>query len=291
MPFGDFPLKDKIAVVTGAGSGINLSFAQFAVQAGARVIVADLKLTSDGEKFMSGEGAKAARFVKCDVSKRADLENLVTASQKEFGDVPDIYIAGAGVFEPAWSNFWDDTEADGYAQVDININHPIKLARIAIRSLLKANKKGVFLITASLAGFSGTFSAPLYCATKHAVVGFVRSMAELDRLEGIKVCAVAPALVRTPLWTDYPEKMKQFGYTLENTIGPEDVARHMVDLVTNGKYPGGTCLETSIGGARELGTWNIPAPAFVGTKVPDAVIEMNYKPMLEMMKKERGSKI
>lgn len=100
MPFGDFPLKDKIAVVTGAGSGINLSFAQFAVQAGARVIVADLKLTSDGEKFMSGEGAKAARFVKCDVSKRADLENLVTASQKEFGDVPDIYIAGAGVFEP-----------------------------------------------------------------------------------------------------------------------------------------------------------------------------------------------
>ncbi|KAH8668177.1 hypothetical protein BGZ60DRAFT_505571 [Tricladium varicosporioides] len=257
MPFGDFPLKDKIVVVTGAGSGINLSFAQLAVQAGARVIVADLKLTSDGEKFMSGEGAKAARFVKCDVSKRADLENLVTASQKEFGDVPDVYIAGAGVFEPAWSNFWDDTEEDGYAQVDININHPIKLARIAIRSLLKANKKGVFLITASLAGFS--------------------------------VCAVAPGLVRTPLWTDYPEKMKQFGYTLENTIGPEDVASHMVNLVTNGKYPGGTCLETSVGGARELGTWNIPAPASIGTKVPDAVIEMNYKPMLEMMRKERGS--
>jgi NAD(P)-dependent dehydrogenase (short-subunit alcohol dehydrogenase family) len=100
MTFGDFPLKGKIAVVTGAGSGINFSFAQHAVQAGARVIVADLKLTEDGEKFMKGEGAKAAVFTKCDVSKRADLENLIKVSEQEFGDVPDVYIAGAGVFEP-----------------------------------------------------------------------------------------------------------------------------------------------------------------------------------------------
>ena len=49
------------------------------------------------------------------------------------------------------------------------------------------------LVTASLAGFQGTYSAPLYCATKHAVVGFVRSMAPLDDLEGIEVTAVAPA--------------------------------------------------------------------------------------------------
>jgi NAD(P)-dependent dehydrogenase (short-subunit alcohol dehydrogenase family) len=100
MSVGDFPLKGKIAVVTGAGSGINLSFARLAVQQGARVIVADLRLTEDGDKFMSGEGAKAAIFTKCNVAKRADLENLITVSEKEFGDVPDIYVAGAGVFEP-----------------------------------------------------------------------------------------------------------------------------------------------------------------------------------------------
>jgi len=71
----------------------------------------------------------------------------------------------------------------------------LKLSRIAIRALLRKNKKGVVLITASLAGFMGTYSAPLYCTTKHAVVGFVRSMAELDPLEGIKVCCVAPGWV------------------------------------------------------------------------------------------------
>jgi len=100
MTFGDFPLKDKIALVTGAGSGINLAFARLAVQQGARVIVADLKLTEDGEKFIKGEGAKSAVFAKCDVTKRAELENLIKVSEKAYGDVPDLYVAGAGVFEP-----------------------------------------------------------------------------------------------------------------------------------------------------------------------------------------------
>lgn len=97
---GDFPIKSKIAVVTGAGSGINLSFAKLSVQQGARVIIADLKLTSDAESFLSGEGAKAAIFVKCDVTKRSQLENLIMVSQEKFGNIPDVYIAGAGVFDP-----------------------------------------------------------------------------------------------------------------------------------------------------------------------------------------------
>jgi NAD(P)-dependent dehydrogenase (short-subunit alcohol dehydrogenase family) len=101
MTFPDFPLSKKIVVVTGGGSGINLAFSQLAVQAGAKVLIADLKLTADGEAFMKTQEAKqSAAFVKCDVAKRADLENLITVSEKEFGDVPDVYIAGAGVFEP-----------------------------------------------------------------------------------------------------------------------------------------------------------------------------------------------
>jgi NAD(P)-dependent dehydrogenase (short-subunit alcohol dehydrogenase family) len=101
---GDFPLKDKVAVVTGGGSGINLHFVQIAVQQGAKVIVADLKLTEDAEKFMnSSEGGKSAIFVKCDVTIRADLENLIKVSEEKYGDVPDVYIAGAGVFEPVRS--------------------------------------------------------------------------------------------------------------------------------------------------------------------------------------------
>lgn len=80
--------------------------------------------------------------------------------------------------------------------MNINVNHPLKLSRIAIRALLGKNKKGVVLITASIAGYSGTFGAPLYCTTKHAMIGLVRSLADLDELEGIKIVAVTPGYVR-----------------------------------------------------------------------------------------------
>ncbi|CAL3966611.1 unnamed protein product [Diplocarpon coronariae] len=147
---------------------------------GARVLIADIRLTASAEEFLTNTDPEA----------RADLENLIAVSKKEFGDVLDAYILGAGVFETAWSNFWDDTEEDRYAEVDINVNHPIKLYRIAICAWLRKNKKGVIPAIAFLAGFAGTLSAPLY--TKHAVVGFVCSMAVLDEREGIKVLGITP---------------------------------------------------------------------------------------------------
>ncbi|KAI6709572.1 hypothetical protein JHW43_007896 [Diplocarpon mali] len=157
---------------------------------GARVLIGDLRLTTSADEFLTNTDPEAVELVKWDVTKRADLENLIAVSKKEFGDVPDAYIPGAGVFETAWSNFWDDTEEDRYAEVDINVNHPIKLYRIAICAWLRKNKKGVIPAIAFLAGFAGTLSAPLY--TKHAVVGFVCSMAVLDEREGIKVLGITP---------------------------------------------------------------------------------------------------
>lgn len=114
MVLGAFDLSGKIAVVTGAGSGINFCFAKLAVQQGARVLIADLKLTQEAEGFIKNDRAKATYYVKCDVTKRGDLENLIDVSVKEFGDVPDVYVAGAGVFEPvsteyAKRNSWNNT--------------------------------------------------------------------------------------------------------------------------------------------------------------------------------------
>lgn len=153
MPCGDLPLKSKVVLVTGGGSGINLSFVKLAVQREARgVIIGDLKLTPEAEKFVQTNSTKVV-FAKCDVTRRKDLENLIKVAADRFGDVPDVYIAGAGVFEPAWSNWWDDTEEDRYAELDINVNHALKLSRIAMRVLLGKRKKGVVLITASLAGY------------------------------------------------------------------------------------------------------------------------------------------
>lgn len=99
MAIGTFPLSNKIALVTGAGSGINFAFAKLAVLKGANVVIADLKLSSEAEEFVNSSGRRAV-FAPCDVTLRKDLENLVNTSRLEFGDVPDVWIAGAGVFEP-----------------------------------------------------------------------------------------------------------------------------------------------------------------------------------------------
>lgn len=82
--------------------------------------------------------------------------------------------------------------------MEINVNHPIKLTRIAMRALLGRDKKGVVLMIASVAGLVGFYDSPLYGATKHAIVGFVKAMAEADALEGVKVVAICPGCVPVP---------------------------------------------------------------------------------------------
>jgi NAD(P)-dependent dehydrogenase (short-subunit alcohol dehydrogenase family) len=77
--------------------------------------------------------------------------------------------------------------------MDIMAVHPIKLTRIAMKALLGKNKKGVVCITASVAGYTPIYPLPLYSASKHAVIGFTRSMTEAAQVQGVKVVAICPA--------------------------------------------------------------------------------------------------
>lgn len=100
--------------------------------------------------------------------------------------------------------------------MEINVNHPIKMARIAMRALLRADKKGVVLMIASMAGLAGMYASPLYCATKHAIVGFVKSMADADEFEGVKVVAVCPGCV----YALFPLSLRFFPFDLQSLCGP-----------------------------------------------------------------------
>jgi len=184
----DIALPGKILLITGGASGIGLSLTKKSYDLGARVLVADIQTTPEFDSFAAGEDNIV--YVHADVTRWPDFMKLFDTCERKWNDVPDAYAICAGVFGPDFSNFWLDTEDEGYKQVEIYVSHPIKLTRLAIKkSLGKGKRASVCIIVsemvfhvpfaydladpsqqASIAGLAGNLAAPLYCATKHAMV-------------------------------------------------------------------------------------------------------------------------
>lgn len=253
-------------------------------------MIADLRLLPEAEQVVSTSDDVA--FMECDVSNWRDLEAIPHKVSEAFGAdaVADVWIAGAGVFEPKWSSFFHDLETDHYKTFQINSEHPIKLTRIAMRSLLAANKPGVVLIVASMAGINGQYGAALYCASKHAVVGFTKSMAQADADENIKIVCVCPGMVSTPLWTGDAARdvADQYSFTEDVCVSAIDVAGAMVEMVESSEYPGGALLEVSKGRLRH----KLESGQSITGETPEmlAFFDHCYQPIRETFKNERGQK-
>lgn len=286
-----FSVKGKAAIVTGAGSGINLCFAKLLLENGCNVLIADLALRPEAQEVVekySGKSNETPRaiFQRTNVTEWSRLDQMFEVAEKEFGEV-DIVCPGAGVFEEHWSNFWrppgspesrDSLTGGRYAILDINLTHPIRTTQLAIAHFLRQNqsKKPKHIIhISSIAGQTAVLVAPIYAATKHAISGFVRSLGKLDKKVGIRVTAVAPGVIKTPLWTDHPEKLRMINEQQDEWVTPEEVAQVMLALIqqnevsenigdTSGRgqtFPvqGGTILEVSKT-VRAVSAFNDPGP-------------------------------
>jgi 3-hydroxybutyrate dehydrogenase len=191
-------LQGKVAVVTGGGSGINLAFTKLLYTAGCNVLVADVALHSTAEQWLSSiqenptSNAQVV-FVQTDVTDWTQVENIFEVCQAKFETTPDIVVPGAGVYEPSSNSFWEDRDNNSHYKVlDINLVHPIKLTRIAIRHMIRNKKSGSIIHISSIAGQRSSIVTPLYTASKHGVNSFIRGMAPLEALCGIRVLGVAP---------------------------------------------------------------------------------------------------
>lgn len=289
---------DKTAKPSGL-TGINLEFARLLLKEGANVLLADLALRPEAEELVQKyqSGSPRAVFQKTDVSSWADLNDVFQAAEQHFGAI-DIVCPGAGVFEPHWSNFWyppggdksrDDPLGGHYKLLDINLTHPIRVTQMAISRFLGAsppssssNPKSIVHI-ASTAGQSVSLGYPLYHASKHGVQAFVRCLASLENTHGIRVTAVEPGVVKTPMWTDHPEKLKIMGQSGQDAgtwVTPEEVAQVMLacvrdtetDSILRGArrgeemipIKGGSCLEVLVGSVRDVPLFNNPGPGASG---------------------------
>ncbi|KAK4553513.1 hypothetical protein LTR86_009309 [Recurvomyces mirabilis] len=258
-------MDKKGAVITGGGSGINLAFAKAIRAKGYTVVVGDIALHHEASEWLlttDKDGGPTVVFEHTDVIVLAQLERLFDVFAERIGGVPNIIVAGAGVYEASTAGFWNDEDLDSHYKVlDINLVHPIQLTRIAIRRLRRANKPGVILHESSIVALEPSVVLPLYASSKAGLSHFVRSMAQLEEMAGIKVVAVAPGIVDTPLFRDHPQALDQIDITTDFLLPPDEVVRAMLALVLDSKYRGGTVLEVNdIGSWREVQLLNDPGP-------------------------------
>jgi NAD(P)-dependent dehydrogenase (short-subunit alcohol dehydrogenase family) len=211
--------ESEVVLVTGGASGIGAAVAKRFAAAGTRVVIADI----DEPRGAALAEQIGARFVRTDVGIEADNDNMVDAAVREFGRL-DIVHLNAGVGYGGYGGNVEKFDLERYRRVmAVNLDGTTFGIRAAWRVMSKVGR-GAIVVTSSLAGIDPTPLDPFYSATKHAIIGLVRSLARGWEAGGSKVTlnAVCPGFVRTPILPDETWwRIAAMGYALAD---PAEIA-------------------------------------------------------------------
>lgn len=204
-------LDNKVAIVTGAASGMGKSIAQLYVKEGASVLLADFN--GDGAKEVSdtlnAEGG-TSEAIKVDVSKNDDVSNMFDKAVELYGTV-DILVNNAGIMdgmEPVGEisdERWDKI-------FDVNTKGVMRGMRKAVNYWLDNDKKGTIINTISTGGLNGAHAGVAYGASKHAVTALTKNSAFMYAEKGIRINGIAPGAVETNIGESMTS-MSEFGFS------------------------------------------------------------------------------
>ncbi|WP_342364134.1 SDR family NAD(P)-dependent oxidoreductase [Terrarubrum flagellatum] len=228
-------LSGKVAVITGAASGIGLALALHAARLGMKVALSDVSddRLSIARTQVEALGAQAIA-VRADVSKFGDVEQLRDRAERELG-APWLVANNAGITKIALT--WSHSAADWRRMFDINL-YGVVNGLLAFLPGLRARRSGYILNTASAAGLLTIPAASAYVASKHAVVGLSETLyRELSASRsGVSVSVLCPALVKTNIMQSSDAAGAGSAMQSSHAMSPEDVAVQVFDAIAAKRF-------------------------------------------------------
>ncbi len=235
-------LKNKICIVTGAAQGIGAATVARLAAEGAIVIGCDRRISSD-----AGSVPGAAALHAVDVTRREDVDALVARVQAEHGRI-DVLVNNAGITKDARLVKMTLEQFD--AVIDVNLRGVFHCAQ-AVAPLMVAQGAGVILNASSVVGLYGNYGQTNYAASKFGVIGFTKTWSRELGPKGVRVNAVAPGFVETPILATVPDKVLEqmrSQVPLGRLARPEEIASVYAFLASDdASYINGTVIEVSGG--------------------------------------------
>jgi NAD(P)-dependent dehydrogenase (short-subunit alcohol dehydrogenase family) len=228
---GLFDLTGKVAIVTGAARGIGQSIAIELARAGCNVVVSDI-IPEEGTVSQIKKLKGKAIYVKTDISKKKEVENLIAETIKNFKKI-DILVNNAGVYLPG--NVSDCSEENWDKTMSINVKGPFLCSQAALKHM----KKGASIINiSSVAGIEGSAGGAAYCASKGAIRLFTKALAAEVGALGIRANSVHPGLIDTPMTTGFTKDKKALEammskFLIKRVGNPVDIACPVVFLASD----------------------------------------------------------
>ena len=223
------PLAGHVAMVSGASRGIGRAVALGLAEAGAHLsLLARSAGALEETAQLCREAGARVLTLPTDVTDRGALGEAVEATVRDFGAL-HILVNNAGIYEsaPAQSADMDAFEA----VIDVNVKALMNLTRLALPHILAAQGQRSVIHIASVVSRMSFKGGGAYCASKHAVLGYSNALFEDIREAGVKVCAISPGFVNTPM-------VAGRGLAMEKMIQPADIARAVLFVAT---YPETGC--------------------------------------------------